>query len=416
MRFKAYVKEAVRSLYAAKQRTGLALIGIVIGIASVIAMVSVGTIVQNEALQQFKELGTDVLTIEKDATPLLSVGKGLGGAVGMQSPALGKKSAHATLRLSDVLTILNNCSAIALVAPSTKINGGEFSYAGKKLEQTYLLGVTESFSIINKFQMKTGRFLSELDEQSQFCVVGSGIGSEIQRQGGANVLGVKIRVGDGIYTVVGVIEEVLEGAARFFDPNMSIFVHITTGLRMGKDAEINTVTAKVRPEFYNHIARKQLISYFATQTTIPPVRITSPEDIIAQMEKQMQMFRLLLGAIGSISLVVGGIGVMNVMFISVTERRREIGIRRALGAKRSDIMGQFLTESVILTMIGGILGIVVGVGCSRIISYFAHWHFLLSMGSIVLGVGVSTVVGIFFGIYPARQASQLDPAVALRSD
>ena len=118
----------------------------------------------------------------------------------------------------------------------------------------------------------------------------------------------------------------------------------------------------------------------------------------------------------SISLIVGGVGVMNVMLVSVTERRREIGIRRALGAKRSDIMGQFLIESIILTMIGGLLGIIVGIGCSRIISHFAHWHFLLSISSILLGVSVSTAVGLFFGIYPARQASHLDPIMALRSD
>jgi putative ABC transport system permease protein len=416
MRFKAHVNEAVRSLCTAKQRTGLALIGIVIGIASVIAMVSVGAIVQNEALQQFKELGTDILTIEKDATALLPVNKEPDSATGMQKTVAGKKSANATFRLDDVMAIPNNCSSIILVAPSTRINGGELINAGKKLECSYLMGVTESFAIINKFQMKSGRFLSDLDEQSQFCVVGSGISSELQRQGVTDVLGEKIRVGNSIFTVVGVIEEVRKSAQRFFEPNVSVFVHITTGLRLAKDAEINAITAKVRPGVDNNSARKQVTDYFAAKTTSPLVRISSPEDIIAQMKKQMQMFRVLLGAIGSISLVVGGIGVMNVMLVSVTERRREIGIRRALGAKRSDILNQFLIESVILTMIGGFLGVFLGISCSRIISHFAHWQFLLSISSIILGVGVSTVVGIFFGIYPARQASQLDPIVALRSE
>jgi putative ABC transport system permease protein len=406
----------VQSLCASKQRTGLALIGIVIGIASVIALVSVGTIVQYEALQQFKELGTDTLTIEKEATALLSVVREPGDATGVQKPVNGKRIANATFRLDDIMDIPSNCSSIALVAPYTRITGGEFIHAGKKLDHTYLLGVTESFAIAHKFQMKSGRFLSDLDEQSQFCVVGSGISSEMQRQGAACVLGEKIRVGDGIFTIVGVIEEVCEGAQRLLEPNVSVFIHITTGLRMVKDAEINAIIAKVSSGFDNNSARTQVTDYVASKTTSPLIRITSPEDIIAQMKKQMQMFRLLLGAIGCISLVVGGIGVMNVMLVSVTERRREIGIRRALGAKRSDIMGQFLIESVILTMIGGLLGVVVGIGCSRIISHFAHWQFLFSISSIILGVGVSSVVGIFFGIYPARQASRLDPIMALRSD
>jgi len=130
----------------------------------------------------------------------------------------------------------------------------------------------------------------------------------------------------------------------------------------------------------------------------------------------MQMFTLLLGAIGSISLIVGGVGVMNVILVSVTERRREIGIRRALGARRGDIRGQFLIESLILSMVGGLFGILVGVGASRLIAHFAKWQFSLSLGAILLGVGVSSAVGIFFGFYPARQASLLDPIVALKSD
>lgn len=415
MKFKAYFKEAVQSLCAARQRTGLALIGIVIGIGSVIAMVSVGKIVQHEALQQFKELGTDLLTIEKGMSELPSV-KGQGGMGGVPGGLAGKNSKKAAFKLSEVMAIPVNCSAITLVAPFTAISAGEVIHAGKKLARTSLIGGTESILDINKLRVKGGRFLSDLDEQSHYCVVGSGIEKEMLSHGTTSVVGEKIRASDTIFTVIGVIDEVPEGGMRRFEPNAAIFVHITTLLRMSRDAEISAITARVRSGVDNKSTRKQLTDYFAVQTGTPSVRITSPEDLIAEMEKQMQMFTLLLGAIGSISLVVGGIGVMNVMLVSVTERRREIGIRRALGAKRRDIMGQFLVESVILTMIGGLFGIVVGVGCSRIIAYFAHWQFLLSISSIILGVGVSTAVGIFFGIYPARQASLLDPVVALRAD
>ncbi|NCA91299.1 MAG: FtsX-like permease family protein, partial [Gammaproteobacteria bacterium] len=158
----------------------------------------------------------------------------------------------------------------------------------------------------------------------------------------------------------------------------------------------------------------QAQAYF--QARRQPVRARSPEEIIAQMEKQMRMFTLLAGAIGSISLIVGGIGVMNVMLVSVTERRREIGVRRALGARQGDIQQQFLVESVILSLLGGLFGILLGVGASWLTAYLAYWKFLLSLDAILLGVGVASAVGIFFGFYPARQAARLDPIQALRAD
>lgn len=410
MILRRYIKESTRSLLAAKQRTALALIGIVIGVGAVIAMVSVGQIVQNEAVQQFKDLGTDIINVENDMSGLIPVEKTqslISGSVGYRSP-------NAAFRLIELMSIPKKCPAIMLVSPTAPINSGEFTYAGKKLERTFVMGVTESFWEINRLKLKSGRFLSDLDEQSQFCVVGSEISAAIRNQGINNLLGEKIRVGDAIFIISGVIEEMPVGGTRRFDPNVSVFVHITTGMRMFKDSEITAITAKVAHGVDNDVARGQLIRYFTAQTGNPAVRLTSPEDLIAQMQKQMRMFTFLLGAIGGISLIVGGVGVMNVMLVAVSEQRREIGIRRALGARRSDIMGQFIVESVILTMIGGLFGIIIGVAASRIISHFANWHFILPINSIILGVSVSTVVGLFFGVYPARQASMVDPVVALR--
>lgn len=399
------LKEATRSLLASKQRTILALIGIVIGIGSVIAMVSIGKIVQEESLRQFKEMGTDILTIEKEFG---------GGPTGIPGGA-PRSAAKSALMLDTIRAIPAHCPGISNVAPSVRGNG-EASFNGKKIERASLMGVTASFLEINKLTMREGRFLSDLDAQSRYCVIGSNVAADLQKKGAGKLIGNKVRVGDNLFTILGVTNEVPQGGMRRFEPNEMIYIHITTALRVFSNAEISSITARVTPGFTNNTARDQVMAYFASLGKGTAVRITSPEEIIAQMEKQMQMFTLLLGAIGSISLIVGGVGVMNVMLVSVTERRREIGIRRALGAKRGDIRGQFLIESVILSLIGGLLGIIFGISASWLIARFAHWQFALSFGAIILGVGVSNAVGIFFGYYPARQASLLDPIAALKSD
>ena len=399
------LKEAALSLLSSKQRTILALIGIVIGIGSVIAMVSVGRIVQEESLRQFREMGTDILTIEKE----------FGAQGNPQGAPAARTYPKVSLKLADILGLPARCPDIVMVAPQLR-GGGEVFYRGKKLERASLLGVTASFMEINKLKMREGRFLSDLDEQGRYCVIGSKVASELHKQGAGRLIGERLRMGDNIFTIIGVTEEVPEGGMRRFEPNETIYIHITTGLRIFRDADISSVTARVRGGVSNKDAAAQVMAYFRALGKGQAVKISSPEEIIAQMEKQMQMFTLLLGAIGSISLIVGGVGVMNVMLVSVTERRREIGIRRALGAKRGDIRSQFLIESVILSLIGGIFGILFGVGASWLIACFANWRFVISFGAILLGVGVSSAVGIFFGYYPARQASLLDPIVALKSN
>ena len=407
MMLKANIREAVRSLTSAKQRTLLALVGIVIGIGSVIAMVSVGTIVQNEALQQFKEMGIDIITIEKDYSS--GVDSGSKPSQAFVPPA--------SFKLADVQALSTQIPALSMVSPYTQGGGGGGSavHQGKPLERTSLMGVTAAFQNINKLHVSEGRFLSDLDAKSQFVVVGSEIGSALLHNGAKQVVGERIKVGENLFTVMGVLDAVPQSGLRRFDPNTALLIHLTTALRLSGDTEISAINARVGPAFSNSTAREQVMAYFARYTKMT-ARVSSPEDIIAQMEKQAQMFTLLLGAIGSISLVVGGVGVMNVMLVSVSERRREIGIRRALGAKRDDIKGQFLIESTILSIVGGLLGIVIGVGASVVICYFAQWQFVFSPGPILLGVGVSSAVGFFFGFYPARQAAQLDPIVALRAD
>ncbi len=391
------LKEAARSLLGAKQRTVLALIGIIIGIGSVIAMVSVGKIVEAEALRQFREMGTDILTIQK----------GFG-------PAEGKFQDKAII-LEDTLKIPDYCPAISMVAPY--IQGNSVIRLEGKENHGSVLGVTESFQELNKIRIKEGRFISDLDRYSYFCVLGAEIASKFVEAGmQADLIGKKIKAGNHILTIIGVLEYTSFGGMRPWGINEGILIPITTAERFIEGGEISNIMARMTEGAHHLAARDEIVTYFTEYLGHNPMNVNSAEELIERMEKQMKLYTLLLGSVGSISLIVGGVGVMNIMLVSVTERRREIGIRRALGAKRGDIQSQFLIESILLSLAGGIFGIILGVSASYIISYFSKWQFLISYLAIALGFGVSSAVGIFFGFYPARQASKLDPITALRSE
>lgn len=394
MILKANIKEASRSLYSSKQRTILALIGIIIGIGSVIAMVSLGKIVQTEALRQFMSMGTNILTIRKGFAP-------------------GRQASP--IRIKDVFDIPSKCPAVVKVAPYS-LGSGNVTYRGKKINSNTVVGATQSLSDLNKMGVEKGRFISDLDEYSNYCVLGNSVAHAVMAISGGKVIGENLKINNRIFTVIGYLDEIPPGGLRPFNADGAIFFHLTTFLRVQSGSQISTILARVRDGVTNNTAKEQVAAFFRHDTKAKGIRITSPEEMVAQMERQMRLYTLLLGAIGSISLIVGGVGVMNVMLVSVAERRKEIGIRRALGARRADIRSQFLIESIILSMVGGILGILLGLGVSFTISHMAGWQFSVSSAAIILGFGVSSAVGIFFGYYPARQASKLDPIIALRSD
>ncbi|MBN2123576.1 MAG: ABC transporter permease [Deltaproteobacteria bacterium] len=396
MIFKANIREAGRSLYGSKQRTLLALIGIVIGIGSVIAMVSIGKIVEEESLRQFKDMGTDILSIRKGYSKD------------------GEDAAPRKITLEDALAVPRYCPSIHMVSP----------YVQSSLQTNYkgtsgfvpLLGVTEAFQDLNKIAVKSGRFVSDLDTFRHFCVLGAGEAGNLGALGLDQPLGQSLKAGDNIFTVIGVLEKVPMGGMRPYGINEGLMIPVSTASRAFPKLGITDIIARMKPGIGHVAAEKEIRAYFSDRLGGLNMEITSAEQLIAQMEKQMKLFTLLLGAVGSISLIVGGVGVMNIMLVSVTERRREIGIRRALGAKRRDIQGQFLIESIILSLVGGILGIAVGVAASYVVAHFNAWQFLISSMAILLGFGVSSAVGIFFGFYPAHQASRLDPIEALRSE
>ncbi|MCX5809511.1 MAG: ABC transporter permease [Proteobacteria bacterium] len=394
MMLRININEALESLSSAKQRTVLALIGIIIGIGSVIGMISIGEIVKNQALKQFEDMGINIITVSKD----------------YDSP-----NKMVTFPLSGTLALGKHVPGIASVAPYI-VSGTQFSH-GSKNAFIDMLGVTQSFFDICKLTVREGRLISDLDSYRYFCIIGSDFADSLQKSGTKNVLGSDFKFGKRIYTVIGVINKVSEGGGMLPGGlNKGVITHITTASRSFEERGINTFLARLKKIQPVPVLQRELNHYFGAKQRGLTIKVSTAEQLIEGMGKQMRLFTLLLGAIGSISLIVGGVGVMNVMLVSVTERRKEIGIRRALGAQQSDIQSQFIIESVTLCLAGGIIGILLGITVSYIFAYFAKWDFIVSYAAILLGVGVSTAVGVFSGFYPAREAARVDPITALRGE
>ena len=396
MTFKTTFIEALHSLWYSRQRTVLAIIGIIIGIGAVITIVSVGKIVQEEVMKQFKEMGTDILTVTR----------GNGTKSGRRSKV--------RFRLADALNLPGHCPGVNNAAPYIRLFG-KLKFEGNRMEIP-ALGVTASFKDINKLTVTSGRFLSDLDVFMYYCVIGQDVMKKLLKSGVTDFIGTKVVYKDRIFNIVGVVAGVSDNKIRPGEINRGILIPVTTAMRISKSHEVEKVIAKLTPKGDEKAAIVQIRHYYKTVANGLSVQVQTADELIRQMQEQMRMFTLLLGIIGSISLIVGGVGVMNVMLVSVSERKKEIGIRRALGAQQQDIQGQFLTESVILCFVGGIIGIMIGIGASYFIARFFNWGFLVSSQAVFLGVTVSFIAGVFFGFYPARQASRLNPVDALSGE
>jgi putative ABC transport system permease protein len=392
------LREARRALLAAKQRSLLALLGIVIGIGSVIALVSVGSLAQREALRQFTEMGTDIISIQ----------------LSHQQREARRSKGQEGIPFAATQEVMDHVDGIRLVSPSTMVFG-ELRYQGKRTNIS-AVGVQASYLEMNRLKLKSGRFISDLDSLMSHVVIGGGAYEKLKSSG------IILNVGDELfyqnrkYLVVGILERAAMGAMRPYESIEGIMIPLSTALKLASSSEVQSVMMRLAPGYGVKEVKEPLERFFAAQRSSRQIQVQSPEAIIEQLEKQSRTYTLLLGVIGSISLIVGGVGVMNVMLVSVSERKREIGIRRALGAQKKDIQWQFLIESVLLSLAGGILGVLAGVGSSWIIARQSEWEFVLVYGAILLGFGVSFVVGIFFGFYPAKQAAALNPIEALRSE
>ena len=388
---RANLLEAYAGLMAARQRTGLALIGIVIGIASVSSMISIGTIVRAEAVREFEQLGTDIVNIRLRAAD--------------------RQAERVAVRLPDAEAVAG-LPAIAAAAPYT-LGSAPAVLAGTASSVARVVGVTPAMAELGRLELAEGRFVSPLDRGSYFCTVGAETARELREASGGSVIGESIRIGDSVFRVVGALHEVPLGQ-RPFDANNAVLVPISTSARIVPDATLRDILARTSPGTHYREAQRQVVAYFQTRLPGARTQVRTAEELIEHMHRQLRLYTLLLGAVGGISLLVGGIGVMNVMLVAVAERRSEIGIRRALGARRRDIQAQFLTEATMLSLVGGVAGILLAMAATWAICQSVGWTFMVSAGGAVLGTLVAGGAGVIFGFLPAHQAARLDPVAALQ--
>jgi putative ABC transport system permease protein len=394
MSLSATAKEAARSIWGVKQRSFLVVLGVSIGIGAFIAMVSLGEMVRAESIRQIKEAGIDIITISFDA------GSGRRGG--------------RDLTVADAEAVAKGASLVKAVAPEASFGG-----PAKVFNRTWwatMKGVTASYREVFKLTVAEGRFLGDLDNLKRVAVVGSGVVTKLRELGQPQVLDAAITLQGQKYVVVGILApKSVEGRS---DPNDEVvFVPLATAQRASSAARISQITARVKKDKPARDAAKEIEAVLAERLgTTEGLRVNTQEALIKQLEEQMRLYALLLGLIGSISLLVGGIGIMNMMLVAVNEKRKEIGIRRALGARQLDIQLQFLCESSFLSLIGSVVGIGLGLGTSRIVATYAGLQAQFSWFAVVVGLATAVVVGVFFGFYPARKASRLDPVMALRGE
>ena len=404
MNFNDLLQEIRSAITANKVRSGLTILGIVIGIASVISMIAIGQGAQNSIQASIESMGSNLLIVRSGAQSYGMISGGRGSAQ--------------TLTLEDVEYLETNATFAETVAPEIS---GRYQITAKGTNtNTSIYGVTPEYSGVRNIKVMEGSFITDqnIRSASKVAVIGPIARDDLFGENATNVIGQKIRVNSIQFTVIGVTVE--KGGSGFGSQDDIIYIPLTTSQRfLTGNSYVGTINVKAKDadsmDFLNQeLSALLLARHNIRDPQLADFSIMNQADIIDTASSIAETFTILLGAVAGISLLVGGIGIMNMMLTSVTERTREIGLRKAIGAKRVDINNQFLLEAVVLTLIGGIVGITLGWITSLVIGGVAGMETSVSLFSVVLAFGVSTLIGIVFGYYPAKQAAKLNPIQALR--
>ena len=394
------VRVAFDAIVANKLRSLLTTLGVVIGIAAVITMVALGEGAQRSVEERLGSLGANLLTVRPGQSAFGGGGRG-----------------QSRLTVDDAEALDRAGGAILAVAP--EMEGRLQVELGASNASLSVVGTWPSYFEVNNFRLAGGRLFSAAEDRGRrrVAVLGALAGDALGVPT-ATLLGQRVRVGGVPFEVVGVLEE--KGAQGFFNPDEGVYLPLGTAqLRvMGSDS-VRSIGVQATSAAGMDQAMVEIDRVLRREHRLAPgeeadFNVRDQASLLATMQETTQTFSFLLAGIAAISLLVGGIGIMNIMLVSVTERTREIGLRKALGARRRHILLQFLVESLVLCLVGGALGLAAGAGGSLLLRQIAGWNVAVAPESVLLAFGFAAAVGIFFGLWPARRAAALEPIEALR--
>ncbi len=398
--------ETFSALTANKVRTALTMLGIVIGISSVIIMVSIGQGAQSQIQSSIQSIGSNLLIVSPGATRSFGYGASSG------------RGAAKTLTMKDIDAISSQIGNIGAISPEIT---GRYQIAAKGTNtNTSVIGSKPAYITVHNITIQDGQFISDsqVTSRSKVAVIGPTTRDDLFGAE-ANATGQSIRINGMEFKVIGVTKS--KGGSGFNNQDDVVYIPITASqlFLLGDSTYVTSLSisasdSSVMTQVQNDITNLLLERHNKTSTTDADFNVMNQADIVSAASSVTSTFTILLAAVAGISLVVGGIGIMNMMLTTVTERTREIGLRKAIGAKAHDINIQFLTEAVTLTLIGGIIGILIGWGVAFVVTYLNLLQTSISLYSVILAFGVSAIIGIIFGYYPARRASKLNPIEALR--
>ncbi|MBI4665614.1 MAG: ABC transporter permease [Nitrospinae bacterium] len=399
---KIIIKVALREIRGALTRSLLTMLGVIIGVASVVAMVSLGEGAKRDVVGKIKNLGTNLLIVRP----------------GLLERGHVRRAPAQTLTLDDAELVKKHVAGIRYVAPSVYQNA-QIKYFARNTA-TNIIGVTPEYLEARGFAVGDGRFITAQDVAGARRVVA--LGSEVADKlfSGLPAIGNMVKINGVNFQVVAIMAE--KGEMGWYNADDQVLIPISAfqrrlvGVRYINEIAIEVQDEKDMDYVMDHVVKLLRKSHHLMEGEENDFHVRSQLEIIKSMEEITRTFTYLLGGTAAISLLVGGIGIMNIMLVTVTERTREIGLRKAIGARRSDILKQFLVESTTLSGVGGVIGVLFGYGVSHMIGRFSQWETYVSPQSVILAYSVALFVGIFFGWYPAWKASKLNPVDALRRE
>ncbi|MBQ7690556.1 MAG: ABC transporter permease [Muribaculaceae bacterium] len=405
MNFTNLFKIAIKAINNNKMRSFLTMLGIIIGVASVITMLAIGQGSKQSIKQNIAEMGSNMIMINPGAD------RGPGGA---------RMSADEmqTLTLTDYETIRDQAKYLTAVSPSVS-SGGQLIY-GNNNYQSSVSGVSEGYLTIRQLKVESGEMFSEADikASAKVCVIGKTIVDNLF-PGGVDPIGQVIRFNKMPVRVVGVLKSKGYNSMGMDQDDIVLMPYTTVMKRILAQTHLqgiyaSAITEEMTPVAIDDVTQILRANHKLRNGEEDDFSIRSQEEISSMMTSTMSMLTLLLACVAGISLVVGGIGIMNIMYVSVTERTREIGLRMSVGARGIDILSQFLIEAIMISVTGGLIGVFLGVGLSMAVKVLAQWPIAIEAWTVLLAFVVCTITGVFFGWYPARKAANLDPIEAIR--